>query len=245
MNKVGVVVLSKYDNYMEAFMTSFMQREPNWRETSQLIVGSDGLSEQCKAKYRDMGVTILDMPAPFNYARNINACVNALDDGIDFLLLNDDVYFLTDNPVTTMARVFDESKYSKPPYAVICLAVASGVVGNQGQYLNFADPHMTIPIAGNIAFVAVGIYRSVWVEVGNMDEEFHGYGFDDDDWCRRAIELNYRMGVTGQVALHHGFGEYNCTSTWQRSNADIDQEAAKNRAIYDKKWPEGRLRRPI
>ncbi len=61
-----------------------------------------------------------------------------------------------------------------------------------------------LPRTAMLAFFCVMIRRDVIHRVGYLDEQF-GVGFgDDDDYCRRAHKLGYRLGlVTDLVIPHH------------------------------------------
>ena len=245
MEKTGIVILSRYEKYLDNLMGSLFALEPEWRDTCHIVIGSDNLPDGCKNKYRELGIHVLEMPRPFIYARNVNRCVAALPFGINFMLINDDTKFQTQRPITTMAEIFKSDHISKEghQYALICPAII-GAVGNLGQTIGFVNTKETVLIHGPMSFVAAMFSREAWDAVGNLDESFSGYGYEDDDWCVRAEQGDYYFAVTQRVYLKHGYDLDVGSSSWNKEES-LRVEAERNEDRFWRKWPNARRRRPI
>jgi GT2 family glycosyltransferase len=238
--KLGITILSKYDEHLTRLLDNLFEMQPDWQNVCEIVVGDDGLSEECKAKYQAVGVNILPMPKPFVFARNTNLCVAALDKNSDLLLLNDDIIFDTIDFVPKLEELLHsqpaEIKYH--PYGAIALAISKGEIGNGSQllYANKREDYSIRPL-GTICFAAVCIARRAWDDTGPLDERFTGYGCDDMDWCRRAKLRGYRLGVTPLVTVQHGFGDIPASASFGKVDADaVYRSWELNRQLYIEKW---------
>lgn len=241
MPRLGVVVLSRYDEYLDMFMWHFFKMETRWQETCDIVIGSDGISEDCAKKYKEMGVSVLEMPKPFNFSRNINLCVKALDPVSDLLLLNDDIIFETPNISEIVAKLLGSQPkdIANAPYGAICPALTRGEVGNGYQaYGHLPGEPYDIRPTGKICFIAVAIARRAWEATGGMDESYIGYGYDDDDWSLTARSHGFRLGVTPRLKVQHGFDGEMGTTTWKKTidKTELDNISIANRDIFMKKW---------
>ncbi len=83
-----------------------------------------------------------------------------------------------------------------------------------------------------LCFVCVYIRREVLKALGPLDERFTSYGWEDNDYCRRALKAGYKLGIYDPVQVDHtslkstfrGFGH--CDMTF-------------NKRIYEEKWGRG------
>ena len=53
------------------------------------------------------------------------------------------------------------------------------------------------------SFGCVMIRREAWEDVGELDEGFIGYGWEDVDWCRRAGLKGWKIGLTNAANIIH------------------------------------------
>jgi GT2 family glycosyltransferase len=158
---------------------------------------------------------------PFVYARNCNlGIVEAGTD--DVILLNDDAILKTSGGFTAMQRAAAEH----PEYGII--AAVTNVVGNTNQMPQGVglreDPRM-------VCFVCVFIPRGTIERVGLLDEEFVGYGFDDDSYCLRVRRAGLKIGIFDGCFVDHG----SLRSTFRgdpHKPADLRQNAAIFRNKY-------------
>ncbi len=188
----------------------------------RIIVVDDGA--RAFAEPQLPGVKWVTGAKPFCFSRNINLGIKEAPG--DVIIMNDDAQLLTKFGMASMS------------YAVrsaagvgVCSAAISGFVGNSNQKPVAPaglrqDPRM-------VAFICVYIPRAVLESVGTLDERFVGYGFDDDDYCRRVMDAKLRVMIyDGCVVLH---GEKKGTSTF-RTKPEIHELFTQNRKLFEEKW---------
>lgn len=75
-------------------------------------------------------------------------------------------------------------------------------------------------------FAAVLVHAQVWQQLGGLDESYW-HGWEDTDFCLRALEAGYRVGVArGAVAVH---GE--CGTRPRNGPRDV-----KNFQVFHARW---------
>ena len=79
-----------------------------------------------------------------------------------------------------------------------------------------------------VAFVCVHISRNCVDKTGYMDERFVNYGYDDNDYCRRALTEGFKIGVYDGCKINH----VSLPSMFR--NGDIDETV--NKKLYEDKW---------
>jgi GT2 family glycosyltransferase len=62
-----------------------------------------------------------------------------------------------------------------------------------------------------------------------MDEQFTGYGYDDVDWCIRAIQHGYFLIDRGSIVRHIDDSCFRSDPGWAESYA-------RNEALLREKW---------
>jgi len=77
--------------------------------------------------------------------------------------------------------------------------------------------------------------RSLVDEIGLLDERFGIGNFEDDDYCRRAIEAGYQPAVARDAFVHH-FGH----CTFAATGVDLNALLTRNEALYRQKWANDR-----
>jgi GT2 family glycosyltransferase/glycosyltransferase involved in cell wall biosynthesis len=82
-----------------------------------------------------------------------------------------------------------------------------------------------------LAFFCVAIRRGVIEEIGLLDEVYGIGYFEDDDYCRRASQANYKLVVADDVFVHH----YHSVSFGALGEKAAEQ-MARNRAIFEERW---------
>src|SRR5205823_7001938 len=92
-----------------------------------------------------------------------------------------------------------------------------------------------------LAFFCVAIRRGVLQEVGLLDEAYGLGYFEDDDYCRRARDANYRLVIADDVFVHHHLS----VSYDMLPNGAAAELMTRNRAIYEARcgsWQPDRYR---
>ncbi len=51
--------------------------------------------------------------------------------------------------------------------------------------------------------MATVIPRWIWDEIGPLDQEYVGYGWDDTDYFLRVLHAGYKIGITGAACIRH------------------------------------------
>ncbi|MEO8013508.1 MAG: glycosyltransferase [Polaromonas sp.] len=82
------------------------------------------------------------------------------------------------------------------------------------------------------AFFCVMFSRSVYEQVGPLDEAFGRGFFEDDDYCRRIDQIGLRVACAEDVFIHHHLS----ASFNKLRSADRQALFDQNKLIYEKKW---------
>lgn len=158
---------------------------------------------------------VREVATPFIYARNCNIGIECAGDD-DVILLNDDALLQTPGGFTAMQKAAEEN----PKFGII--GAVTNVVGNQNQLPQGIglreEPRM-------VCFICVFIPRRTIERVGLLDEEFTGYGFEDDSYCLRVRRAGLKIGIFDGCFVDHG----SLRSTFRgdpRQPADLRQNAA-------------------
>jgi hypothetical protein len=160
---------------------------------------------------------------PFVYGRNVNLGI-AQATG-DVLLCNDDVRFTRPGTVAALQAILDQY----PEIGVVSPRI-DGMVGN------YLQNDVTRPVEytnTRLAFVCVLVRRSMIDKIGPLDERFTGYGWEDDDFCRRVLDAGYRLAVTADTVVTHGHGNLKCSASFRRMPTEVWGD---NGALYKQKW---------
>ena len=82
-----------------------------------------------------------------------------------------------------------------------------------------------------LVFFCVIIKREVLEKVGLLNEVFSPGNFEDDDYCLRAIEKGFKLGIAKDVYIHH-----HGSVTHKLLNIEYHKLLAKNKKIFDGLW---------
>lgn len=82
------------------------------------------------------------------------------------------------------------------------------------------------------AFFCVMMRRSVWAQIGPMDEQFFPGYFEDDDYCRRLQAAGYHIGCAEDAFVYHEL-----SASFDREGTARKREIfERNRQRYEAKW---------
>ena len=73
--------------------------------------------------------------------------------------------------------------------------------------------------------------RSLFEKVGAFDEQFGLGNFEDDDYCRRAMQAGFQLLIARDAFIHH-VGH----ATFQGAGVDIVGLLERNQSLYLQKW---------
>lgn len=207
-----IVVPSRYPDIFQECHRSIDSFAP---DQSKVLVrdGHDIIDPQ--------GWTTIQAPSgPFVYSRNVNLGINQTSG--DVLLMNDDCRFLQTGTVEALDYVMG----CNPEIGILSPKIVGGVG-------NLLQSQVNTPLQYSIhrlAFVCVLIRRAMIDQIGLLDERFIGYGWDDDDYCRRATNAGFKLACTADASVKHGHGKEKWSSSFSRI------QHSDNKALYDMKW---------
>jgi hypothetical protein len=206
-----IVTLSKFPDIFQQFLRSANTYEPDTQKLAVL----DSEMYDTYAKLTPLSWTGIRGINPFIFARNANMGIRAAGNN-DVVLVNDDVSFCRKDSLKDLER----AAYASSKIGLIS-PVISGVVGNMYQRVKCPGRSNGISISPKrLAFVCVYIKRSTIDEIGLLDEQFDGYGGDDDDYCYRAEQAGFKLAVTTNVQVRHGFGYCPSSTSFSRTMGD-------------------------
>jgi GT2 family glycosyltransferase len=214
----AVIIPSKSDAAIIDCVSSLVSYHPEITP-DQIVVVDDGLSDRALSILED--VTVIRGTKPFVFARAMNQGARAEPER-DIVFLGDDVRFFMKGTIDALA-VQSEG----------IAAISPEVIGVCGQPAQRAGSTETS--APWLAFICTYIPRKAWGTVGELDERFTGYGYDDVDWCSRASEHGLQCIVDHDLRVGHiGMSSYRTLDNWR----ELYQQ---NHSIFEAKWFKGEM----
>jgi GT2 family glycosyltransferase/glycosyltransferase involved in cell wall biosynthesis/Tfp pilus assembly protein PilF len=239
---VSVVILA-YNNWDYTKACLFSVR--NWSDYPNLEIivvdnaSTDGGREKLRAlEPQDERVRLILNDANLGVAGGYNAGLRAAR-GDYVVLLNNDTF-------VTRGWVRDLIRPMQLDPRVGLVGPLTNNIGNEQKvsiaYANMQEMQQvarrfvrfrlrrTLEVA-NLAFFCVAIRRGVLEEIGLLDEAYGIGYFEDDDYCRRASEANYKLVIADDVFVHH----YHSVS-FDTLGEKAAEQMARNRAIFEQRW---------
>lgn len=216
----SVVILSKNADNLRACVGAIRNHEPQMK----IIVVDDGARDGAG----DLSSTVEWVPGakPFVFARNANIGIMAC--ASDVILLNDDALLMTPSGFTKLAQV----AAVHPEYGI--LAASTDSAGNPAQHHLGYSPVAIREEPRMVCFVAVLIKRALIEQIGGLDEDLIGYGFDDDAYCLLARKAGWKIGIVDSCFVSH---KRLPSSFRDRLNAGEHwQKMIQNLLIYERKY---------
>jgi glycosyltransferase involved in cell wall biosynthesis len=210
---VTIIIPSRNSANVEQCIAALQRCEPE----AQLLVIDDGL------EFRPDGAEYVAGEKPFVFARNVNLgiCL-ALARGEQWIgVWNDDALLKTPRGLTQM---IDEW-----PRNCGIAAPACTNVGNLNQHPHGSGGWRSEPRM--LCFTAVVFPRELVDRIGLLDERFTGYGWEDNDYCRRAREAGFALYVYDRCIVDHS----SLQPTF-RTHARAGGDIWGNAEIYRQKW---------
>jgi GT2 family glycosyltransferase len=159
---------------------------------------------------RSYGYQMIKTTGNFVFSRAINLGIE-LTFPNDIIILNDDVRLVQPNTFETLQSM----AYSDQDIGILSPLVNGGCGNvymkesrNDLWNKNFSGIHYCSGLRGphRVTFACVYIKRLLIDEIGHMDEQFVGYGFDDADYCIRSIKAGWKIAITNRATVQHGDG---------------------------------------
>ena len=157
-----------------------------------------------------------------------------------FAILNNDI-IVTDGWLKRMIETIE----SDPKIAIVgprSNYVSGPQIDPNAKYSNMDEMHVYARNASNGSFERPKIFHRIvffctllksqlLTEVGGLDEQFGMGNFEDDDYCRRAIQKGYKCAIDNGVFIHH-YG----SQTFRANNIDYKKLIEENLKKFKKKW---------
>ena len=212
-----IIVPSKYPDIFQDCLTSINKFAP--KENKTLVRDGEDIAPPA-------GWTVIEGIKPFIYSRNVNLGINACADNV--LLCNDDVRFVNKETVERLDYVMG----CNPEIGILSPRIDGGI-GNVDQARVRTSVLYT---QMRLAFVCVLIRRAVIDQIGLLDERFNAYGWDDVDYCRRAVNAGWKMAVTVDATVRHGHGKQTYSSSYLREPRIYSARCMIAQNQYQQKW---------
>lgn len=87
-----------------------------------------------------------------------------------------------------------------------------------------------------LVFFCAMIKRTVWDEIGGLDEDLNPGNFDDNLFCWQTVEKGYKLKVAGNAFVHHWIGKsFGYNSPDKKKQDEYSRIMARNQRIFLKK----------
>jgi len=189
----------------------------------------------CLARLKEPDVITIHH-SPFVFSKAINAGIRAAG--------KNDVIFLNDDALLETPKGFEEMQ-------ALALAHADfGIISSQvkGEICNDEQRPQELPfwLANQpmVAFVCVYVPRHTIETVGFLDEQFVGYGYEDDDYCRRVRSAGLKIAVSGKCLVEHASLPSVFRSGKTYAFEKYSEMMTANRKLFEKKW-QGKPAAPV
>lgn len=181
----------------------------------------------CMAHLKERRVVVIN-EMPFCFARAINAGIRAAARD-DVILLNDDALLINPDGFAQMQNL----SLDHPEFGIISARIQGDVCNpeqreDRGDYWEAARPM--------VAFIAAYIPRATIDRTGELDERFSGYGYEDDDYCRRVRQAGLKIAICGRCLVEH----HSLPSTFRSGKfvqpADFTERMEHDAKLFQEKW---------
>lgn len=222
MSQYTLVVLGCYKDIFTQFAES-------WNRYERFTPCDKVLVRDGKEIPWMIGWSGIEMSQPYNMARNVNAGLRYAKK--DVVFFSDDAQFTESN---SMDRL-NEIAYSDPSIGIVMPQIEGGTCRPE-QHTEFNLP--SDPYEVDYApFIVYYLKREVIDQVGLLDERFTTYGWEDKDYCLRVRMMGYKIVLTNQVVVKHGFHRPEA-NTFARKNVQMDMKLSGE--VFEKKWAHAR-----
>lgn len=73
--------------------------------------------------------------------------------------------------------------------------------------------------------------REVFKSIGYLDERFGIGNYDDVDYCKRATNYGFKIGIVNNLFIYH-----ECHATFKDLGIDVEKIIDDNKKVFEKKW---------
>lgn len=204
---------------LEPALQSILERSSHQNFRLVIVDNSEGRAiEDLVHSFQDSRLSRIEYRAkPFNYSSIMNHAVRQVK-GEYLVFLNDDLTVRDQDWITSLLEHARRpevgvvgTKLLYPDGAVQHAGVVMGLFDNCGHIFkryppDHPGPFGMIEVIRNVSavtFACAMTRRSVFEEVGGLDEENLRIAFNDVDYCLRAGQRGYRVIYTPYAAMYH------------------------------------------
>jgi len=227
----AVVILNRFPELAEKFIQSI-------RDTHEVLPQIVVVRDRHNADFGE-DISVIDVKGDFIFARNANIGIQYFSTK-DIILCNDDLECVEKEFFPKLHDI--SNKYSD---CGLLSPLIQGGVGNPMQRYEPKDQIWDgspddIAVGKGVHFPCIVIKRKLIRRIGLLDENFVGYGWEDNDYCLRASHAGFKVMITKQLHIKHGTGEEglnmgrNCTLSFARGTFD----SKPSRNYFMAKWEE-------
>ena len=218
-------------NQLEMTLKCIESIEDNTKDF-EIIIIDNGSDPPCP-KYCD---TLIRNEENLGFPKAVNQGIEA-SNGDVVVILNNDV-IVTDNWLYRLEwhlLKYDmvgpcTNSISGPQQVLISQYNNEQELNTAAMEFQLKNAFQSIPFH-RIVFYCVAIKREVIDKIGLLDEIYSPGNYEDDDFCMRAIDAGFKLGIARDVYVHH-FGSI----THKALNLDYQELITRNRKIFNTKW---------
>ena len=204
----------------------------NTKEEIEIILVVNGLEDQSLIKFVDEleNVKIIKNNLNVGVARAWNMGRHFAE-GEFLLYLNDDVR-VASSAISEMKKTFESKE-------------KVGIVGPKGakwencEHVEFVGEN-SIEEASAIAGFAFMVKTEIFDEIGGFDNAYTPAGFEEIDFCFKAIQAGYHCIVNPAIDIttepRHGISALNTNIKYLNSEINTQDLNARNRDYFESKW---------
>jgi spore maturation protein CgeD len=217
-----VIILSKLAHNLKGCLAALLRCEKELPQ-ERVIVVDDGAAAGCVRYFPK--VRYIKGVSPFIFARNANIGIQMA--GGDIVLLNDDALLMSQGGLSELSKVVSGT----PELGLCSAAIFNGMESGTSNHGSSMSGHIRREDK-MVPFVCIYIPKRTINQIGFLDEQFSGYGYDDNDYCKRVSNAGLEMGIFDGCVVDHGRKD---RSTF-RSQPNLQSLLNENKKRFDAKW---------
>lgn len=218
MPRWAVAIPSDSSENLKLCVTSIVCAHPLIDPKDILVISRDLAPGNEGGLLRDV-TFIKDENEKFSFAKRANLAIQHAD-GRDLILMGDDVEVVTRDAFNILSET-----------ATIRL-LSPAIRGRVGPpWQKEGQEHPEVPF---ISFICVYLSKTVTHIVGQFEERFPGYGYEDTDYCLRARKAGLSVGVDGRVLIEHNIRIRSAFVT--KYGGQLAEMEASARTAFLAKW---------
>lgn len=207
---------------------------------SRLIIVDNGSDEDMQLYLNSLDATLITNEVNLGYTKGMNQ---------GLLQVENDCVLFANNDVILPANVLQRMLAHLNKYDIIAPLTNIASVPDDGEnpLLIGFDPLVddlekfseAIYVKNHTRSISISsayghcllMKREVLEKVGLLDESFESGYHTDDDFCRRALEFNFKIGLALDCFVFHF-----CHSTFSSLGIDSKSEIKKSKLIFEEKF---------